>query len=71
MMSDCNYDKTKLAHELSAIAHFVEKHGIPDAKKDGHPLCAAAYAELKTDLEKHVAKLNAAVTGLAKEGKYR
>ena len=70
MKEDCNYDKTKLIHELSALRHFIRKHAIGDAKKANHPLCAKMYEEVAADIEKGIEKLKAAVSGLAKEGKY-
>jgi len=70
MKEDCNYDKTKLIHELSSIKHFINKHAIDDAKKANHPLCAVMYKEVAADIEKAIEKLKAAVTGLAREGKY-
>ncbi len=71
MQTECNYDKTKLLHQLSAMSHFISKHAIPDAQKDEHPLCASEYGELKADLDKHILKLQAAVVGLSKEDKYK
>jgi hypothetical protein len=70
MKEDCNYDKTKLIHELSALKHFIRKHAIDDAKKANHPLCAKMYEEVSAEIEKSIEKLKAAVTGLAREGKY-
>ena len=70
MLSNCNYDKTKLLCKLMKMASFVEKHAIRDAEKDGHPLCAEEYKELKQDLEKHVEKLRMAIEGLSREGKF-
>ena len=70
MKEDCNYDKTKLIHELSALKHFIKKHAIEDAKKANHPLCAKMYDEVAVEIEKSIEKLKAAVSGLAREGKY-
>lgn len=70
MEIDCNYDKTKLIHQLSAIKHFIRKHAIEDAKKAGHPLCVKMYEEIESDILRSLQKLKAAVEGLAKEGKY-
>jgi len=70
MKEDCNYDKTKLIHELSALKHFIRKHAIGDAKKANHPLCAKMYEVVAADIEKALEKLKSAVSGLAKEGKY-
>ena len=70
MKEDCNYDKIKLLHMLSQVKHFVRKHAVEDAKKSNHPLCAKMYEEIAADAEKHIEKLKAAVTGLAKEGKF-
>ena len=70
MLSNCNYDKTKLIYKLSKIIEFIEKHAIRDSEKAGHPLCGEEYKELKEDLEKHAEKLRLAVEGLSREGKF-
>lgn len=70
MLSDCNYDKVKLIHHLSKMISFIDRHAVSDAEKDGHPLCAEEYKELRADLEKHVGKLSLAVKGLSKEDKF-
>ena len=41
-----------------------------DAKTANHPLCGKLLDELEHDLKKYSKKLEDAVTGLAKEGKY-
>jgi len=70
MKENCNYDKTKLMHEISSLKHFINKHAIEDAKKANHPLCAEMYREVAADLDKALHKLKSAVVGLAKEGKF-
>ena len=70
MLCNCNYDKTKLLYKLVKTVLYIEKHAIEDAEKDGHPLCAEEYKELKQDLERHIEKLRLAVEGLSKEGKF-
>ena len=70
MLCNCNYDKTKLLYKIMKIATFIEKHAIRDAEKDGHPLCAEEYKELKQDLDRHIEKLRSAVEGLSREGKF-
>ena len=70
MLCNCNYDKTKLLYKIGKVAAFIEKHAINDAEKDGHPLCAEEYKELRHDLERHAEKLRMAVEGLSREGKF-
>ncbi len=70
MLSNCNYNKTKLLYKISKIAAFIEKNAIRDAEKDNHPLCAEEYKELKNDLERHLEKLRMAVEGLSRESKF-
>ena len=70
MICSCNYDKIKLLAKISKIAGFIEEHAIRDAEKDGHPLCAEEYRELKNDIERHVEKLRIAIEGLSREGKF-
>ena len=71
MVCNCNYDKVKLLSKLLKMSGFIEKHAIHDAGKDGHPLCAEEYKELKNDLENHIEKLRMAIEGLSREGKFR
>ena len=52
------------------ISTHIDKHAMHDAEKDGHPLCAEEYRELKQDLERHAEKLRSAIEGLSREGKF-
>lgn len=70
MLCNCNYNKTKLLYKLMKIASYIERHAQHDAEKDGHPLCAQEYRELKQDIERHIEKLRLAVEGLSREGKF-
>ena len=70
MLCNCNYDKIKILAKISKIVMFIEKHAIKDAEKDGHPLCAEEYKELKNDLERHAEKLRMAIEGLSRDGKF-
>ncbi|MEM3126851.1 MAG: hypothetical protein QW331_02170 [Candidatus Woesearchaeota archaeon] len=71
MEHNCNYNKVELLARVSDLIWVIEKHYIQDAKKEGHPLCAAAYQEIADDLKKHRKKLTEAIVGLAKEGKFK
>ncbi len=71
VLNSCNYDKTILLGQLETMIHFINKNAVNDASADGHPLCAAEYQELLTDLDKHTHKLRLAIEGLSKEGKYQ
>ena len=70
MLCNCNYNKTKILYKISKIDEFIEKHAIKDAEKDGHPLCAEEWKEIKRDLDRHVEKLRMAIEGLSREGKF-
>lgn len=70
MLCNCNYDKTKLLYQIMKISTHIEKHAMRDAEKDGHPLCAEEYKELKHDLERHIEKLRLAIEGLSREEKF-
>ncbi|MBI2574816.1 hypothetical protein HYV82_02940 [Candidatus Woesearchaeota archaeon] len=71
MLSDCNYSKVRLLHDLSRVAWYVEKHAKKDAHTAGHVLCHKMCEEIQADLEKHVEKLRLAIEGLSREGKFR
>ena len=70
MLCNCNYDKTKILYKLMNVSAFIEKHAVKDAEKDGHPLCAEEYKEMKRNLEMHIEKLRTAIEGLSREGKF-
>ncbi len=56
-LRNCEYDKVKLLHDLSCIHWFLEKHGEPDAKKDGDAECSRLFAKIKEDLAGHIDQL--------------
>lgn len=57
MIDNCTYDKIKLAHKLSCIAWFIEKHAKENAKKAGDKECLAALEQIQKYAEEHAAKL--------------
>lgn len=70
MLCNCNYNKTKILYKILKLSAFIDRHAVKEAEKDGHPLCAQEYKELKKDLERHTEKLRAAIEGLSREGKF-
>ena len=70
MLSNCNYNKVRLLHDLSRIDWYLENHAKKDAKEGGHELCHAVCDDIHKDIEKHIEKLKEAVAGLAKEDKF-
>lgn len=70
MLSNCNYNKVRLLHDLSRIVWYLKKHAKEDAMTEGHELCHVMCEELEKDLEKHIDKLREAIIGLSKEGKF-
>ena len=54
MLSNCDYNKVKLLHELSSICGFLKKHAKRDAKSAKHKGCAKFCAALEKDLERHI-----------------
>lgn len=54
MMHNCKYDKIKIAHKLSCLIWFIEKHAKEDANKSGDSQCLAAMQALQKDLLKHL-----------------
>lgn len=72
MLHDCNYNKIRLLHDLSRIAHFVKNHAKGDSKKGAqHTSCHQVYVELEKDLEKHIKKLGGVVAELSKKGNFK
>jgi len=57
MLSNCDYDKIKLLHELSSILWFIDKHCHEDARAAGDTECKAFLEHLENDLLKHVEEL--------------
>ena len=70
MLSNCNYNKTKVLYKISKIVAFIDKNALHDSENDGHPFCKEEYMELKHDLERHMEKLRMAIEGLSREGKF-
>lgn len=69
MLSNCNYDKIRLLHDLSRIKWFLDNHAKKDAEEEGHELCIQMYGEIEGDIDKSIAKLKEAIKGLSKEDK--
>jgi len=69
MLSNCNYNKIRLLHDLSRIVWYLKKHAKEDAKAEGHEDCHKMCEELEADMERHMDKIKATITGLAKEDK--
>ena len=57
MLSNCDYNKVKLLHELSKIQSFLKRHAQKDAKSAKHQQCAKFCKALQKDLEKHIAQI--------------
>lgn len=57
MMNNDQYDKIKIAHELSCIAWFIEKHAKENAKKLNDKECLATFEEIQKFAEKYAEKL--------------
>lgn len=69
MPHNCNYNKASLLVELKRCLWRLDQYK-KDADKAGHPLCKGMLEELEQDLHKNVKKLQQAIEGLAKEGKF-
>ena len=69
MLSDCNYTKVRLLHDMSRLAWFIDKHAKKDAKKAGHKECEKLCMDLEKDLHKHIEKFRKALQNQAKAGK--
>ena len=68
-MHNCNFNKVNTLARIRGLAWRVEQF-VKDSEKSGHPLCAEMFKELEADLLKHSRKLEMAIEGLAKEGKF-
>lgn len=68
-MHNCNYNKVNTLSRIKGLAWRVDQY-VQDAQKAGHPLCAEMFKEMEKDLAKHSKKLELAIEGLAKEGKF-
>lgn len=68
-MHDCNYNKVNTLSRVRGLKWRIDQY-IKDANKAGHPLCAEVFKDLDKDLGKASKKLEMAIEGLAKEGKF-
>ena len=69
MTHNCNYNKAALLVSLRRTLWRLEQYK-KDAQIANHPLCVAVLKECEADMKKHSKKLEDAITGLAKEGKF-
>ena len=58
-LTNCDYDKVKILHELSCMLWFIKKHALVDVQQDDE--FSRFLKRLESDLEKHVEELNAMV----------
>ncbi len=68
-MHNCNFNKTALLVNLRRIIWRLETYK-KDAKAANHPLCGKLLDDMEADLKKYSKKLEDAIVGLSKEGKF-
>ncbi|MBI4141826.1 hypothetical protein HY484_02805 [Candidatus Woesearchaeota archaeon] len=68
-MHNCNFNKTALLVDFRRILWRLEQYK-KDAASAQHPLCHKLLEECEHDLKKYSKKLEEAICGLAKEGKF-
>lgn len=68
-MHNCNFNKTALLVNLRRTIWRLETYK-KDAKTANHPLCGKLLDDLEVDLKKYSKKLEDAIVGLSKEGKF-
>ena len=68
-MHNCNFNKTALLVDFRRMIWRMEQYK-KDAKSANHPLCEKLLNECEGDLKKYSKKLEDAISGLAKEGKF-
>jgi hypothetical protein len=61
MLSNCNYNKVRLLHDLSRIDWYLKKHAKRDAKKEKHKECHDMCVALEKDIEKHIDQIKKAL----------
>ena len=71
MLSNCNYNKIRLLHDLSRIDWYLKKHAKRDAKREGHKQCHDMCVKLEKDLEKHIDTIKKTIAGLSGKGKFK
>lgn len=69
MEHNCNFNKVALLTDLRRILWRLETYR-KDADAAAHPLCKELMTHLEQDLNKYSKKLEDAICGLAKEGKF-
>ena len=70
LMQNCNYNKTRLLADVKSMLWRIKQYYKKDATDANHPLCGKMVDELEKDLAKYADKLQAAIGGLSKEGKF-
>jgi len=69
VMHNCNFNKTALLVDMRRIIWRLDTYR-KDAKTASHPLCGKLMDEIEHDLKKYSKKLEDAIVGLSKEGKF-
>lgn len=69
MEHNCNFNKVALLTDVRRLMWRLDTYR-KDADKAGHTLCKEVLNELEADLQKYSKKLEEAIAGLAKEGKF-
>jgi hypothetical protein len=54
-LTDCEYNCLKILYKLTEIDWFIENHALEDADDENEQHCLKMLADLKHDLEKHIA----------------
>lgn len=69
-MQNCNYNKTRILADVKSLIWRIKHYYRKDATDANHPLCGKMVDEMEKDLMKYAEKLQAAISGLSKEGKF-
>lgn len=56
---------------MSRMLNYIEKHALPEAKRQKLSETVNLYKGLERDLEKNIENLRRAVEGLSKKGKFK
>lgn len=67
-LCNCNYNVMRQLTKKLSFLTKVDQY-IQDAKRDGHPECAAMWEHIKADEDKHAKMMRDMVAKLAQDGK--
>ena len=57
MLTDCEYDKIRIKHDLCRLQWFLTRHAIANAEKDDKEIIGL-YQDMEKTIENYISKIS-------------